>query len=217
MFISQVCPAPLYTMPYSGETSSTGLSGGHKELADLPLTSQEEGIQAHVYLLLLSKPWHANGRFGEGGLARNQLLLFLCAVKESMCVPACVCAWAWTEREDEVMIPTLNSGQLTFPWRFLIKANVCPTKQGSLGGWHLISSKNTHRHTSQIKAIYYLLQSFLGSISLFWPHCGQRVPFLSVWQVYTMLNWLAWGLGFSSLGRAELWGGDREGSHPFGF
>lgn len=31
-----------------------------------------------------------------------------------------------------------------------------------------------------------------------------------------MLNWLAWGPGFS-LGKAELWGGDGERSHPFGF
>lgn len=146
MFISQVCPAPLYIMPYPGDSSCwlcllpwaaklQLLSGRHKELADLPLTPQEEGTRSsHVFVAPFPTSDTLIGTLGKGGLARSQLLLPLCAVKESMCVPACVCAWAWTEREDEVMIPSLSPGQLTFPWRFLIKANVCLTKKASLGG-----------------------------------------------------------------------------------
>lgn len=101
----------------------------------LSLTVQEGGTKApHVFVAPFPICDTQIATLGKGGLARNQLLLLLCALKESMCVPACVSAWAWTEREDEVMIPSSNSGQLTFPWRFLIKANVCPTKKASLGG-----------------------------------------------------------------------------------
>lgn len=192
MFISQVYPAPLCIMPYPGETSCwlcllswPAKFQLHRALrwtqgaGRSPLTPQEEGTKApHVFVAPFPTRDPQIGTLGKGGLARNQLLLLLRAVKESMCVPACVCAWAWTEREDEVMIPSLNPGQLTFPWRFLIKANVCPTKKASLGGWHLISSKNTHRHTSQIKAIYYLLKRLSGIHSPLLASLWPKRPFL---------------------------------------
>lgn len=126
-----------------------------------------------------AKLWRANSH-ARGCKASPETLLsrLFCSVKESMCICACVSTCAWMEREDEVMIPPASPGQLTFPWRFLIKLNVRPTKKASLGGWHHTSLKNTHRHTSQIKAIYYLLERLSGipspPLASLWP----KSPFL---------------------------------------
>lgn len=125
--------------------------------------------------------WHADRHIGEGKPCQEPAAAAsLCCKRKHVCSCMRVCMGLdrEREREDEVMIPTLNPGQLTFPWRFLIKANVCPTKKASLGGWHLISSKNTHRHTSQIKAIYYLLKRLSGIHSPLSASLWPKRPFL---------------------------------------
>lgn len=92
MFISQVCPAPLYIMSYPGETSCTGLSGGHKELADLPLTSQEEGIQAqHVFVAPFPIRDTQTGALGNGGPCQEPAAAAVCCKSKHVCSCMCVC------------------------------------------------------------------------------------------------------------------------------
>lgn len=108
----------------------TGLSGAHQELADPPLTSQHGGTKAPHAAVAFPI---CGTQIGEGDPCQEPAAAPLCCKRKHVCSCMCVCM-ALDREEDEVMIPTLNPGQLTFPWRFLIKANVCPTKKASLGG-----------------------------------------------------------------------------------
>lgn len=182
---SGAAAVPLTCRAAAAQGSGAGLQRSREEKAlggasrSSPCCSSGAKQSTAFICCSSAKLWRANSRAGGcKALPETLLSRLFCSVKESMCTCACVSTCAWMEREDEVMIPPASPGQLTFPWRFLIKLNVRPTKKASLGGWHHTSLKNTHRHTSQIKAIYYLLERLSGipspPLASLWP----KSPFL---------------------------------------
>lgn len=132
---------------------------------------------------------------------------------------AYVCAWTWMEREDEVMISTPTPpGQLTFPWRFLIKANVRPNKEGKSGRLtsHL-PKKHTQTHLPDKGYLSSAQETFWDSFPSFGLTVAKEsLSYLSDRSIQCLID-LPGVLGFLSLGEAGPRGGDGERSCPFGF